>query len=351
MLPILLFPFAIRRSDDTQGLWARQLSFQLSQELTSAGLDARYVPMVARAEGTLHWFPRTEPWTRQDASQLLDTREDALLLLGSSRVQDAQVSLQIKVIRASDGRHVVDASGQGGLAQAFEALGEVRDALLTALGNAPLERPPACQRWANDPDARLALFADADADLLDQLDGDPWRQADPFALLRRALDAEPECQHAIGTWLARGIRIAGRGKLRVALAGFDELLSRSSAHRDIWCARAEALSKAKHFEAAEDAYRHTLTLDPTFAYPYFRLGYLRLLVEDWTSAEHYLAEALKRDPDQHAIRNQLAIARAELGKLEEAQALWNEVLADDAASADARRLAETSKAVASARVQ
>jgi len=229
--------------------------------------------------------------------EIADRLEVAHVLEGSVRKAGDEVRITAQLIRAEDGFHVWSESWDRTLDDIFaiqdEIAAEVVEQLkITLLGEAPTVE-------AIDPEA-FALFLQA-RQLFRQGTTESLEQS--IALYQRALEIEPD--YAVA-W-------AGLANNYVTQAASSGLLPLDEG-----------------FRLAREAANRALEIDPEHAEAYARLGRIAMLYDgDLAAAARHLERALALDPTNTDIIGRAAILAADLGRLDEALALGEYVIARD----------------------
>lgn len=343
-ISFVLLPLFAAPGDPESGMLARQFANQLATELFALGLDATFAPMMARdEEGKVAWFVRDDPWTLDDVRDYFTVDDDkTVAVLGWLKVVDGELEAEIVAEQLMSGHRVLEARVEGLIGDARAALRGLRDNL-AGLVDADTEAALVCDSWTASGEAFIPLLGHQDVDSFLSAGGQDQPGADPVRFLRRVLEIDPDSIHGKGLWLARSIGLIRSGGKMAGLALIQERIDKDGESADLMGAFAEGLAVAKRFDEAEEAFSKTIALDPNFAWAYFRLASLRMLVEDWPSAAALLRRAAALDPSEPRIRQQLGIALAELGEAEEAEAVWSALVAEPGVPEDVLSIVETGR--------
>jgi TolB-like protein/Tfp pilus assembly protein PilF len=233
--------------------------------------------------------------------EIADRLNVAHVLEGSVRKAGNEVRITAQLIRADDGFHVWSDSWDRTLGDIFaiqdEIASEVAEQLkITLLGTAPTVDE-------TDPEA-FALFLQA-RQLFRQGTAESLEQS--IALYERALEIEPD-------YAAAWAGLANNYITQAASSGARPL--------------------EEGFGLAREAANRALAIDPESAEAYARLGRIAMLYDgDLAAAARYLERALALDPTNTDIIGRAAILAADLGRLDEAIALGEYVIARDPVNA------------------
>lgn len=348
---IAVMPLAARRIDDEQGVWGRQLAARLASELERSGVDITFAPLVGESdEGPAFVHDEAYPDAETIARRLAGT-DFTHVIAGELRIEEEVARIGAALHAIGEDRHEAEFMQERPGAEVFDLFEDLVRHFARALG-VPAPERPALLRQTRSVDALRLFLADQDVALHASMAGPRpgERLAERWRFLREAAARDPGFVHAQGLYVQRAIAAARGGQVDEALEALDELdahLGGPNAER--LGARAEVCTAAKRFEAAEEALRAALALQPDFAWAAYRLGYLRLLVDDYAGAAQWLRHGHEAEPQNPHIRAFLAVSLAELGESAEAQALWESVRLDPQAPAQLQELAGASARFADAR--
>jgi tetratricopeptide (TPR) repeat protein len=184
-------------------------------------------------------------------------------------------------------------------------------------------------RWMvrSAPTNLRSYFALARA--LDRMD----RPAEAEQALRQALRQQPE-NLAVYSALARGRRQRGDREGEIAI--YREVLAFEPHHHSTLAALADAYIALERWDEARRVLEELERRYPEDLRSIVRLGYLDLEQKDYSAASAGFEQALAENPEQHEVHYLLGMVQRRAGKLEEAQASFEQVPPEHERWSDAR---------------
>jgi len=275
------------------------MSDDASNEYFSDGISEELLNLLAKIPD-LHVAARTSSFSFKEQNlairEIADRLNVAHVLEGSVRKVDNEVRITAQLIRAEDGFHVWSDTWDRTLQDVFaiqdEIAADVTEQLkVTLLGAAPTAEE-------TDPEA-YALFLQA-RHLGRQRTAEAYERA--IALCEQALAIEPEYTAA---WVGLGNSYSAQASGGFRPVDEGNRLAREAANR-------------------------ALSIDPEYAEAYALLGWIADVYEnDLAAAARHLERALELDPTNTAILGDAGFLASSLGRLDEAIALLEYVVARD----------------------
>jgi TolB-like protein/cytochrome c-type biogenesis protein CcmH/NrfG len=275
------------------------MSDDASNEYFSDGISEELLNLLAKIPD-LHVAARTSSFSFKgqslEVTEIAERLNVAHVLEGSVRKADVEVRITAQLIRAEDGLHVWSETWDRTLQDVFAIQDEIAADVTEQLKVTLLGAAPTAERV--DP-AAYALFLQA-RHLMGQRSSEAYERS--FALYEQALSIEPEYTAA---WVGLGDNYSAQ-----AGSGFRPI---DEGNR-----------------LACEAANRALSIDPDYAEAYALLSSIADVYEnDLAAPARHLEHALELDPTNTKILYSAAFLASSLGRLDQAIALLEYVVARD----------------------
>lgn len=335
-MSIAVFPFQIDRIDDSQGVFGRQVSQLIVEELCEAGLSAQRVTWYARKGEQVAHVALESALPRNVIVQELEARNASIAVLGQIRVTGETATLRLALLTLPiDEQASIDEAAEPIFEQS--APREMLPSMVENAVNALIRRLQGdddfysrSKRGETPFEAWNALLLDADSqDLIQEGGYTSLRHADhAWVHLTEALpwlpaSAQPQTLTHLRRRIARWVRHGQQALALRAQRALAQFLRRDEGEwrRLLW------LGEELQRDDVQAEATHALSLysaDPARA----SLALGRFLVATDRHDEAYLIlRTLANHPSyQDSARTYLGIILAARGELQEASAHWQRVI-------------------------
>ncbi len=326
---IAVFPFQTRRSDERQGVYARQFPRFLALHLHRAGVDTEYCPWTARRGRQVSHVVVEAPLPANVLRSEAEQRGADAVLVGYSHVSSARVELRAQLLRASDGELLAEWDAVRTRINMRNLVCEAARVIAAcAAPGVEIEAP----RLPEAPELVDALFCDADNQQLIETGGhaclrdedDAWRHLARAVRLATTRPGGLECAR---TEMQRRIHRWGEeGSTSMAARAATALAEALSTDEDAWSDAMTRSEAAGDKDAMEIALRQLAehSADPQSAR--LTLGVFLLREDRSSEAVEHLREAGSDPERRDAADTYLGLAYAASGDLETALAKWHRVV-------------------------
>lgn len=333
-MSIAVFPFQIERTDDAQGVFGRQVSKLIFEELQEAELTVQRVTWFAKKGENVAHIALESALPRNVIVQELIDRDATIAVLGQIRVTGESAALQLALLTRAE-----DPSKHDAIEDVFEATAprEMLPSMVDSAANALIRRLKGDDDFRSQSkrgempfEAWNALLLDADAqDLVREGGHTSLREQDhAWQHLTDALpwlpsSAQPQTSSRLRHRITRWVREGQHALALRAQRALARLLRNDEAEwqRVLWLS-AELGHEEIHAEAACALSR--CSIDPSRAA--LTLGRF-LVATDRHDEAYVILDVLKSHvAHQDCARTYLGIILAQRGELQEASAQWQRVI-------------------------